>query len=75
MGTDTLLAVNLETPTDLKLLTDHEVCAEVRINYFRFHKLRKKHLIPYYKLGYRTYRYDATEVRNALLKLRVKAVS
>jgi len=60
---------------DLRLRTDIEVCQELRINIHRFRRLRRKHLIPYIKLGYRTFRYDPLDVRNALNRLRIKAVA
>jgi hypothetical protein len=37
--------------------------------------MRQKHLIPFIKLGYRSFRYDPVDVRNALNKLKVKAVA
>jgi hypothetical protein len=67
--------MNAPISADLRLRTDEEVCAELGLNIHRFHRLRRKHLIPYVRLGYRTLRYDPLDVRTALNKLRVKAVS
>jgi hypothetical protein len=60
---------------DLRLRTDIEVCMELGVNIHRFRRLRRRHLIPFIKLGYRTYRYDPVDVRNALNRLRIKAVA
>jgi hypothetical protein len=60
---------------DLRLRTDIEVCQELGINIHRFRRLRRKGLIPYVKLGYRTFRYDPLDVRSALNRLRIKAVA
>jgi hypothetical protein len=61
--------------TDLRLRTDIEVCQELGLSIHRFRRMRQKHLIPFIKLGYRSFRYDPVDVRNALNKLRVKAVA
>jgi hypothetical protein len=61
--------------SDLRLRTDIEVCQELGINIHWFRRKRRRHLIPYVKLGYRTFRYDPADVRNALNRLRVKAVA
>jgi hypothetical protein len=59
---------------DLRLRSDIEVCEEIGLSVHRFRRMRRKGLIPYLKLGYRTFRYDPIEVRAALNRLRVKAV-
>ena len=40
----------------------------------KFGELRRKRLIPYVKLGHRTYVYDEVAVRRALKKLIVKEI-
>jgi hypothetical protein len=74
---DKLWAMNNPQPlsTDLRLRTDIEVCQEVGLSIHRFRRMRRKHLIPFIKLGYRSFRYDPVDVRNALNKLKVKAVA
>jgi excisionase family DNA binding protein len=59
----------------LRLLTETEVCELLNIPKFKFQKLRRRRLIPLVKLGYRTLRYDPSDVRRALDRLKVKAVS
>jgi hypothetical protein len=61
--------------TDLRLRTDIEVCRELNLSIHRFRRMRQRHLIPFIKLGYRSFRYDPVDVRNALNKLKVKAVA
>jgi hypothetical protein len=60
---------------DLRLRTDVEVCEELGVNIWWFRRKRRKHLIPYVRLGYRTFRYDPVDVRKALDRLRIKAVA
>jgi hypothetical protein len=60
---------------DLRLRTDIEVCQELGINIHWFRRKRRKRLIPYHQLGYRTLKYDILDVRQALDRLRVKAVA
>jgi hypothetical protein len=67
--------MNPPISADLRLRTAEEVCQELGLNIHRFHRLRRKHLIPFIKLGYRSYKYDILDVRTALNRLRVKAVS
>jgi hypothetical protein len=60
---------------DLRLRTDKQVCEDLNVPFYTFRRLRRRHLIPFVKLGYRSYRYDILEVRKALNRLKVKAVS
>jgi hypothetical protein len=68
-------SVQSPVSADLRLRTDVEVCQELGINIHWFRRKRRKHLIPFIKLGYRTFRYDPNDVRNALNRLRIKAVA
>jgi hypothetical protein len=66
---------SLNPAEELRLRTDKEVCAELQIPFYKFKTLRRRRLIPVIRLGYRTYRYDIVDVRNALNRLKIKAVS
>ena len=53
----------------LKLYTENEVCRELNIPVGKFRYLRRRKWIPFVHIGYRTFRYDILEVRNALKQL------
>lgn len=55
------------------LLSETEICDELNLSIPTFRRLRRQHLIPYLKFGYRTFRYDIVAVRRALNRLEVKA--
>jgi hypothetical protein len=63
------------TPDEARLYTEIEICDVLRIPQPRFRFLRRRRLIPFVRLGYRSYRYDLVDVRNALNRLKVKALS
>jgi hypothetical protein len=65
----------LSPADELRLRTDKQVCEELNVPYYLFCRLRRRRLIPIVKLGYRSYRYDIVDVRNALNRLKIKAVS
>jgi hypothetical protein len=65
----------LSPADELRLRTDKEICAELNVPFYLFRRLRRRRLIPIVKLGYRSYRYDIVDVRNALNRLKIKAVS
>lgn len=66
----------LLTPADeSRLYTEVEICGLLHIPLPRFRFLRRRRLIPFIRLGYRSYRYDLVDVRNALNRLKVKALS
>lgn len=55
------------------LLSEEEVCQQLPLPRPIFQRMRREHLIPYLKFGYRTFRYDIVAVRRALNRLEVKA--
>ena len=66
----------LLTPADeVRLYTKAEICEALHIPLPRFRFLRRRRLIPIVRLGYRSFRYDIVDVRNALNRLKVKVVS
>ena len=56
----------------LRLLDEEEICRLLNIPTSKFRVLRRRRLIAYVKLGYRSFRYDPAEVRRALDNLRIK---
>jgi hypothetical protein len=65
----------LSVADELRFRTENQICEELNIPFYLFRRLRRRRLIPIVKLGYRSYRYDIVDVRNALNRLKVKAVS
>jgi hypothetical protein len=66
----------LLTPADeVRLYSEAEICEALHIPRPRFRVLRRRRLIPFVKLGYRSYLYDIIDVRRALDRLKIKAVS
>jgi hypothetical protein len=57
----------------MALHSEAEVCQKLKVPVPTFRKLRRQHLIPYLKFGYRTFKYDIVAVRRALNSLEVKA--
>jgi hypothetical protein len=68
-------APTLSPADELRLRTEKEICDELNVPFYMFRRLRRRRLIPFVRLGYRSYRYDIVDVRNALNRLRIKAVS
>ena len=60
---------------ELRLRTEEEIVRELNVPPFMFKRLRRKRLIPFVELGYRTYRYDLLDVRRALEKLKRRSVA
>ena len=66
----------LLTPADeVRLYSEAEICEALHIPRPRFRFLRRRRMIPFVKLGYRSYVYDIIDVRRSLDRLKVKAVS
>jgi hypothetical protein len=65
----------LSQADELRLRTEIQVCEELNVPFYLFRRLRRRRLIPVVRLGYRSYRYDIIDVRNAINRLKVKAVS
>jgi hypothetical protein len=60
---------------ELRLRTEEEIVRDLNIPLNLFQRLRRRRLIPIVRLGYRSFRYDIVDVRKALDRLKVKAVS
>jgi len=65
----------LSAADELRLRTERQICEDLNIPLYMFRRLRRRRLIPVLKLGYRSLRYDVIDVRNALNRLKIKAVS
>ena len=64
------------TPADdVRLRTEEQIIQELNIPPWTFLRLRRRRLIPVIRLGYRLLRYDVVDVRAALNRLKIKAVS
>ena len=67
---------NILTPADeVRLRTEEEIARELNIPLWTFRRLRRRRLVPFVRLGYRLLRFDVVDVRNALNRLKIKAVS
>ncbi len=65
----------LSPADELRLQTEEEICKNLNISLDKFRRLRRRRPIPFLRLGYRTLRYDIVDVRRALDRLKVRAVS
>jgi hypothetical protein len=65
----------LTAADEVRFRTEEEICRELNIPLWTFRKLRRRKLVPVVRLGYRLYRYDIVDVRHALNRLKIKAVS
>jgi hypothetical protein len=64
------------TPADeVRLRTEEEITRELNIPVWTFRRLRRRRLVPTIRLGYRMLRFDIVDVRAALNRLKIKAVS
>jgi hypothetical protein len=70
-----LHGVNTTPADDVRLCTEEEIIAKLNIPLWTFRRLRQRRLIPVIRLGYRMYRYDIVDVRAALNRLKIKALS
>jgi len=70
-----LLAMSIpENLAEGQLLTQEEILQKIfgkRLHPKKFEEMRRRGLIPYVKMGHRTYMYDESAVRRALRRLRV----
>jgi predicted site-specific integrase-resolvase len=57
-----------------KLVKVAAIAANLNESPFTIERWRKEGLIPFFKLGYRTYRYDFESVMAALSRLKVQPV-
>jgi hypothetical protein len=65
----------LTAADEVRLRTEEQIVKELNIPLWTFRKLRRRKLVPFVRLGYRLYRYDLVDVRHALNRLKIKAVS
>lgn len=58
-----------------KLLTEAELLALINVPVKKFGEMRRAGIVPFVKLGHRSYRYRLSSVMRALRKLEVQEVS